>query len=86
MPTSTLTSKGQTTIPKKVREFMRLSPGDKLDFVIQDDGQVVLQPANVDLAELDGLLYTPDRPAASVKEMNEAVQSEATRMHNDTSS
>lgn len=86
MPTSTLTSKGQTTIPKKVREFMQLSPGDKLEFVIRDDGQVILQPANVDLAELDGLLHVPDRPATSVEEMNEAARSEATRLHNNTSS
>lgn len=60
--------------PEKVREFMHLSPGGKLDFIIQDDGQVVLQPANVDLAELDSLLHAPDRPATSVEEMDEVVR------------
>jgi AbrB family looped-hinge helix DNA binding protein len=43
--TTTMTIKGQVTIPKKVREALRLSPGDGVDFDVNRDGQVVLNKA-----------------------------------------
>lgn len=43
--TTTMTIKGQVTIPKKVREALRLSPGDGVDFAVNNDGQVVVQKA-----------------------------------------
>jgi AbrB family looped-hinge helix DNA binding protein len=38
MPTATVTSKGQVTIPRKVREALRLRPGDRVDFVLGEEG------------------------------------------------
>lgn len=43
--TTTMTVKGQVTIPKKVREALRLSPGDGVDFKVNREGQIVLQKA-----------------------------------------
>jgi antitoxin PrlF len=43
--TTTLTVKGQVTIPKKVRDALRLSPGDGVQFEVNRDGQVVVQKA-----------------------------------------
>ncbi len=40
---TTMTIKGQVTIPKKVREALRLSPGDAVDFDVNREGQVVVQ-------------------------------------------
>ena len=54
MPTSTLTSKGQTVIPKAVRNHLGLQPGDKLDFVVQDNGDVLIRPAVHDVKRLNG--------------------------------
>jgi antitoxin PrlF len=34
---STITSKGQTTIPEKIRKALRISPGDKLEYALQGD-------------------------------------------------
>ena len=42
MAISTLTRKGQTTIPLKVRNHLKLRAGDKIEFVIQPDGKVVV--------------------------------------------
>lgn len=42
---TTMTVKGQVTIPKKVREALRLSPGDGVDFAVNREGQVVVQKA-----------------------------------------
>ena len=73
MPTSTITSKGQTTIPKDIRDRLHLQPGDRLEFVVDDDGRVVVLPATVDAAELAGILKPPSRPV-SVEAMNQAVR------------
>lgn len=74
MPIATLTSKGQVTIPKEVRGHLSLKSGDRLDFIIQSDGQVVLRPATVDVRSLRGILMPPARPI-SVAEMNAVIRS-----------
>lgn len=52
---STLTSKGQVTIPAEVRKHLGLHQGDKLAFVIDDDGNVALQvPTYSSIASLAG--------------------------------
>ncbi|MBH0187471.1 MAG: AbrB/MazE/SpoVT family DNA-binding domain-containing protein [Nitrospira sp.] len=56
MPTSTVTSKGQTTIPKEIRDHLHLKPGDRVEFVTDEDGRVVLLAATVDVAELAVML------------------------------
>ena len=73
MSTSTLTSKGQTTIPKDVRKRLNLHPGDRLEFVIDEDGRVLVLPASIDASELAGMLKPPVRPV-SVEDMNRAVR------------
>jgi len=47
MPTATLTSRGQLTLPKEVREALRLKPGDQVDFIVGDEGEVRLRAAIV---------------------------------------
>lgn len=74
MPTATLTSKGQTVIPKAIRNHLRLQPGDALDFVVQDNGDVLIRPATEDIRRLKGLLHRPGRLPVSVGEMNQAIR------------
>ncbi len=42
MSVSTITSKGQTTIPKNIRKYLKLHSGDKIDFIIGKEGKVYL--------------------------------------------
>ena len=77
MPTSALTAKGQTTIPKQVRDFLRLSTGDRIEFILEDEGRVVLRAAHGDIRDLAGLLDRSERPAVSIDEMNAAVKAGA---------
>jgi AbrB family looped-hinge helix DNA binding protein len=79
MAASTLTSKGQTTIPKEIRELLGLEPGDKLDFIVEADGRVVLRPATLDVRELRGLLRKKGRKAVSLDEMGRAIAEGAMR-------
>ncbi|MBU0514872.1 MAG: type II toxin-antitoxin system PrlF family antitoxin [Proteobacteria bacterium] len=80
MPTATLTSKGQTTIPQKIREHLGLQPGDRLEFVVQADGSVLMVPATVRLADLKGILLPPGKPIPP-ENMEQAmrIQGRATR-------
>jgi AbrB family looped-hinge helix DNA binding protein len=54
MTISTVTSKGQITIPKKIREQLRLRTGDKVDFSIEQDGTVKLHPIARSVSEVFG--------------------------------
>lgn len=74
MSVSLITSKGQTTIPRKIREHLHLKPGDKVDFVIEDSGKVVIEPATFDVKDLEGILHRPGRRVISTEEMKAAIK------------
>lgn len=74
MPTSLMTSKGQTTIPKKIRDYLNLNPGDKVDFVVDESGKVILEPATCDIEELEGILHKPGMKAVTIEEMKNSVK------------
>jgi antitoxin PrlF len=73
MPTATVTSKGQVTIPKEVRDLMHIDAGDQIDFVVTDHGDVFLRSVSLDIRALRGLLRRPRRGNVSVEEMNTAI-------------
>lgn len=73
MPTATVTSKGQVTIPKAVRKLLRVNVGDEIDFVLTERGDVVVRGVSLDVRELKGLLKSPRRRAVTVEEMNASV-------------
>ena len=69
MSDATLTAKGQTTIPKEIRERLGLEPGDKLTFTALSDGTVVMRAKTRRLLDLAGSLTRPDQPSVSIDEM-----------------
>ena len=73
MPVSTLTRKGQTTIPGEIRRHLGLKPGDRLEFVVERDGKVTLVPATLDIRSLKGILGPPPRKA-SLEELEAAIR------------
>jgi AbrB family looped-hinge helix DNA binding protein len=75
-----MSSRGQTVIPKAIREHLGLHPGDLIDFVVADDGGVLVRPAVEDVRRLKGLLHRPRRPAVSIQEMNQAIRRRARRL------
>ena len=79
MPTATLTTKGQVTIPKSVRDLLRVEAGDQIDFFVSDQGDVFVRGLNADVRELRGLLKRNRRRSVSVDEMNAAILREHSR-------
>ena len=73
---STITSKGQITLPKKLREKLHLRAGDKVFFEQQDDGSFTLRPRTMDVAELKGFLRYTGTPI-SLEDMDKAIAQNA---------
>lgn len=79
MPKTTLTSKGQVTIPKEIRQRLGLRQGDQLIFHFDESGRLTVEPASPNLlGDLPGLLHhrAGKRPA-TIEEMDEAVREAA---------
>ena len=75
MPSASLTSKGQVTIPKAIRDFLRVKQGDRLEFSIEGQ-QVVVHPGRRDLRSLRGMLARPGRKPVSLEQMDAAIARE----------
>ena len=75
---ATITSKGQVTIPKSVRDLLQLRSGDRVDFVVEDNGTVVLVPVTRSVTALKGMLPRPGK-AVTLEQMDEAVARGAAR-------
>jgi antitoxin PrlF len=68
---SAITAKGQATIPKAIREHLRLKPGDRVKFFVHPDGSVVLLP-KLPASTLRGIVRPRRRPV-TIEKMSAAV-------------
>ena len=74
MITSTMTSKGQITVPKKIREFLGVGDSDKISFTPLEDGKVILSVERPSARILFGLLSNRKRQKpVSIEEMEVAI-------------
>ncbi len=72
MPTATMTSKGQITVPKEIRLALGLRKGDRVSFRMRRDGVVEIVPESMDLLKLGGLLK-PRRRGVTLEEMERVI-------------
>ncbi|MDR9417170.1 MAG: AbrB/MazE/SpoVT family DNA-binding domain-containing protein [Gracilimonas sp.] len=73
MATATITSKGQVTIPKKIRDKLGLKPGDKLRFELNEQGKLEVTTKTYSIMDTAGILYRPGQKAKTVEEMDEGI-------------
>lgn len=78
MPSAVITSKGQVTIPKEVRDALGLEKGDRIEFVESAKGVFEIVAASRDVRELKGMIGRPRKPV-SVEAMRKAVARRAGR-------
>jgi antitoxin PrlF len=69
---STLTSKGQITIPSYIRNKLSITTGSKLELIMQGDAFIVI-PINKEVKNLKGILPKP-KVSLSIEEMSEVVK------------
>jgi AbrB family looped-hinge helix DNA binding protein len=70
---STLTSKGQITLPKALRERLNLSTGDRIEFVLDEESNLRLVVKPCSIRRLKGMLPGPQNPV-SLQEMDRAIE------------
>jgi AbrB family looped-hinge helix DNA binding protein len=66
---TTLTSKGQVTVPRDIRDRLGLKAGDKMAFTLLSDGTVVMRPKTRRLTDLMGSLTRAGQPTVAGEEM-----------------
>lgn len=80
MPTATVTSKGQVTIPKEVRDALHLRAGHRLDFEVREDGNVLIRPRTLDVMKLYGIVKSKRKKPVTLEEMDLAIAKGASRL------
>ena len=73
---STVTTEGHVTLPRQIRDRLGLNSGDKVDFVLRDDGRVEMVPVKISIRELKGVI-APPVTGVTLEEMDEAVRAGA---------
>lgn len=77
MPTATVTSKGQVTLPVQMRTKLRLIPGSKIEFEEQSNGDFLVRRKTSDIRDLRGILKDKTDVVLSVEEMDDAIAAAA---------
>jgi len=72
MTQAKLTSKGQLTLPKPIREYLNIESGDMVEFIIDDEGNVIMSAKTVDIDDVFGMM--PQDKVASVSDMKKAIK------------
>ena len=67
---ATLTSKGQTTIPKQIRDELGMKPGDRMTFTPMPDSIVVMRVKSKKINDLAGVLYKKGRKPVPVEQLS----------------
>lgn len=73
MPTATVTSKGQVTIPAEVRLQLGIETGDRIDFIDIGQGQFAIVAATRSVKELKGIFRGRRKKPVSIEQMNQAI-------------
>ena len=67
---ATLTSKGQTTIPKEIRDSLGMKPGDRMTFTLMPDATVVMRVEGKSITALAGPLHKKGRKTVPVEQLS----------------
>ncbi len=74
MALATLTTKGQVTIPKQVREILKLHAGDKIEIIVTKNREALIRPISKKVDDIFSRLYKPTRKSVLVESMNDAIK------------
>ncbi|MBW4485380.1 MAG: AbrB/MazE/SpoVT family DNA-binding domain-containing protein [Tildeniella torsiva UHER 1998/13D] len=73
MLSTTVTETGQITLPDEIRQHLKLVSGSRVEFIIDEDGQVKIFPLTVAVESLSGILHQPGIQPASLEDMETAI-------------
>ncbi len=67
---ATLTSKGQTTIPKEIRDRLGMKPGDRMTFTLMPDSTVIMRVKSKSITALAGMLHKKGRKPVPIEQLS----------------
>lgn len=70
MSESTITAKGQTTVPADIRALAQVPPGTRLVWAVAPDGTILVRAKNKSVLDLAGMLKAPKGKHVTIEEMN----------------
>jgi antitoxin PrlF len=79
MNSSTVTAKGQVTIPKNIRALLKIDRGSRIEFLVDKSGTVSILPIASDVTALKGMIAKPNK-YVSIEDMNDAVQEQGGKL------
>ena len=79
MNITTISRKGQITLPKNIRDHLKVDSGDRVEFLIDADGHVTVWPVTEDVTRLKGMVPKPEKPV-SIRDMDRAILHEGGRL------
>jgi len=74
MALATLTTKGQVTIPKKIRESLKLHTGDKIEIIVTENREAIIRPVSKKVDDIFCKLHNPDRKSVTLKAIDDAIR------------
>ncbi len=74
MALATLTTKGQVTIPKIVRESLKLNTGDKIEIIVTDQREAIIRPVSKKVDDIFCKLHKPGRKPVSLEDMADTIR------------
>jgi len=74
MALATITTKGQVTIPKIIRESLKLNTGDKIEIIVTEEREAIIRPVSKRIDDIFCKLHKPGRKAASLEAMDDAIR------------
>jgi AbrB family looped-hinge helix DNA binding protein len=74
MALAKLTTKGQLTIPKEIRDSLKLRTGDKIEIIVTGDREAIIRPISKKVDDIFCKLHKPGQKAVSLEEINDAVR------------
>lgn len=74
MALATLTTKGQVTIPKIIREALKLNTGDKIEIIVTEKREAIIRPVSKKVDDIFCKLHKPGRKAVSLEAMDDAIR------------
>ncbi len=74
MALATLTTKGQVTIPKKIRESLKLHTGDKIEIVVTENREAIIRPVSKKVDDIFCKLHNPDRKTVTLEAIDDAIR------------
>jgi antitoxin PrlF len=78
---ATITSKGQVTVLKHIRDQLNIQAGTQLDFTLNNDGTISVRPLNRTALSIVGIFKRPGHKAVTIEQMNDTIAEAASERY-----